>query len=113
MKVRICFEQDATKTVAQKSGDCVWVIESPANRAAAEVRWTEQSYGGDEVTVFDSQRLANLIPTVLEHHPDCENLEVHGVKVDQDAWVELRRQDFVLLDESHGVVRVRRQRDTV
>ena len=54
----------------------MWAIDASANRSAAESRWTDESYKGFEVTVFNAQPFGGLLPTVLEHHPDCDTLEV-------------------------------------
>lgn len=113
MRVLITFEQDASADIADPSAGCIWAIDTPANRSAAESRWGEQSYRGFEVTVFKPQSLTSLIPTVLEHHPDCEILEARQAEVEGEAWELLRRHHFVPLRQSRGALRAGRRKDAV
>ena len=113
MRVLVTFEQDASAAISEHTDDCVWAIDSWRNRRAAEFRWSEGSRNGAEITVFDPQPLLGLIPTVLEHHPDCELLEVRGTECGSDIWEELERHRFVSLSESPGVLRAGRQKSGV
>jgi hypothetical protein len=113
MRVLITYEQDASAEIADPTADCVWAIDTPANRGAAESRWGADSYKGFEVTVFNEQELSELLPTVLEHHPDCETLEVRNAKAGRDVWEELDRLHFVPLRQSPGVLRAGRRKRAV
>jgi hypothetical protein len=113
MRVLITFEQDASAEIANPTADCVWAIDTPANRSAAESRWRDESYEGFEVTVFNAQPLSALLPTVLEHHPDCETLEVRQAEAGPDVWNELDRHQFVPLRQSRGVLRAGRRKGAV
>ena len=113
MRVLITFEQDASAEIADPMADCVWAIDTPANRAAAESRWRDESYKGFEVTVFNAQSLTGLLSTVLERHPDCEILEVRQGEAGGEVWDELGRHQFVPLRQSRGVLRAGRRKGAV
>lgn len=64
--------------ILNEQSTAVWAVESVANRAAALQRWNQSSGAGDKVTLFDPQALADLVPTVVEHHPHASRIEVRG-----------------------------------
>jgi hypothetical protein len=109
MRVVITFEDDAQIVISEPTADHVWAIESESNRSAAETRWTPVHPKGGGVTIFSRQSLSDLLPTVLEHHPNCQILEVRGVEVQRDIWEELRLHRFVPLRQSPGVLRAGRR----
>jgi hypothetical protein len=113
MRVLITFENDASAEISQPTGDLIWAVESAANRAAARLRWSQDSYKSNQVTVFDSQPLVDLLPTVFEHDPACDILEVRGAPAGRDVWDELQRYEFVPVRQSPGVLRAARRRGAV
>jgi hypothetical protein len=113
MRVLITFEEDSSAEILDPTADSVWAIESASNREAARQRWSEDSYKGVEVTVFNPRPLTDLLPTVFEHHPDCDILEVRGAGQSGDVWRELARHDFVPLRQSPGVLRAGRRKGAV
>src|SRR5262245_31169694 len=111
MRVLITFEQDASAEIAQSTFGSIWAIDSPVNRSAAEIRWSQESYRGFEVTVFRPQSVGHLVWTVFEHHPDCETLEIRQAEEEAGVWEELAIHHFVPLKQSRGVLRAGRRND--
>ncbi len=62
-----------------------WVCDSPLNRPVAERIWATASDGPDALTVFhrdpesDEHTLADLLPTIDDHHPGWTALSIVGV----------------------------------
>ena len=92
--VVISFADDSAAVILNERNAAVWAVESVANRAAASQRWSESSSGADEVTLFDPQALADLVPTVCEHHPQAIRIEVRGGLLTKEAREEFESCGF-------------------
>jgi hypothetical protein len=74
----------------------VWLIESPANRRAAEQLWRRDGVPPGWVTVFTPEGdtaeeiVTNLLATVAEHHPLWRRLEVIGAGFTETIGRQLR-----------------------
>jgi len=93
MKVVVSFERNAKIT---STNDPVWVVESPANRAAAERAWRDdiiRSRG--TFTIFSPQEMPDLLPTLLEHHAGCDRLSVRGAELTHETQRQLEAFGFV------------------
>ena len=96
MRVFVSYEQDSA-AIIENLRDChVWVVDSYANRAAAEKRWTTPagSRNATTLTVFDPRDPLDLLATVLEHHPDCRQYQVRGARLTRNAQTELHGHGF-------------------
>ena len=103
MRVVVSFEQDSVALLESERHCHIWVVESPPNRVAAEARWREEGMSkAAGMTVFDQQSILDLLPTVLEHHPDCGHLQVHGAKLTARARHDLRGSGFTSVQVTPG-----------
>lgn len=92
MRVVVSFERDAQITTTD---DPVWVVESPANRAAAKRAWRDDIIrSSGTFTVFAPQDMPDLLPTLLEHHADCYRLSVRGAELTKETRRQLEAFGF-------------------
>ena len=109
MRVEITFEEDAHAAISDRTCDQLWAIESDWNRLAAEAYW-QRATSGSDLTIFRHQSIAELLPTVLEHHPDCDILVVRGVEAThREAWNAARSHGFEPLRHARGILRFGRR----
>jgi hypothetical protein len=93
MRLVVSFDRDAQVAT---TGDSVWVVESPANRAAAERSWRDEIVrSSGNLTVFEPQDVQDLLPTLLEHHADCDRLSVQGAELTSETQHQLEAFGFV------------------
>lgn len=56
----------------------LWMIDSDDNRRAARKLRQRGNLPPDHVTTFDPQVFADILPTVVEHHPSWQTIHVYG-----------------------------------
>ncbi len=109
MRVEITFEEDALDSITNRTCDELWAIESESNRGAAESYWRD-SPGAGGLTIFQRQGITELLPVVLEHHPDCDSLVVRGLEAhDRAAWDAARSFGFEPLRHGRRILRFGRR----
>lgn len=86
----------------------VWMVDSADNRQAAQLR--RDRLAGGSVTTFAPQSLADLLPTIEEHHPEWRVLEVVGGERSERLEAELLAAGVTVENASATSFRVRKKR---
>jgi hypothetical protein len=99
MRVVISFDPDSVNLLQSGRSGAAWVVESFANRCAAEHLWREPGRSARfSVTLFEPQRLEEILPTALEHHPSCDALVVQGADFTRGTRDLLREYGFASVE---------------
>ena len=94
MRVLLSFDSDATPAITAREMVDSWVVDSAVNREIAQRHWSRPST--PTLSLFDPQTLADILPTVLEHHPNCAELELHGLTMTYTHRAILRDFGFTV-----------------
>ena len=87
----------------------VWIVESPANRQAAERAWhAAVEWPHISVTLFRYDDWRTIIGQVLLHHPNATTLDFIGSALTPPARTALDDAGFTRFDETADGFKARR-----
>jgi hypothetical protein len=110
-QVAIVFEQDYAASLAKLAFRTpVWLVDTPANRGAAEEAWRDAvEWPHISVTLFRAQDdWKTLLEQVALRERNVETLEVIGSAMDRATHTTLVEAGFTRFDESPSGFRARR-----
>jgi hypothetical protein len=110
MKVLISFDENYGGSDQADLGDAFWLVESAANRAAAENAWSQGSTDAnsavfrlDPDSSSDEQAL-NRFDDVELHHPDWTEMVFVGISLTQTLRREFSNRGLSISEANGGFV---------
>ena len=87
----------------------VWMIDTPANRSAAEAAWMQAvEWPHISVTLFRPMDWEPLLEQIAMHHDRFDVVEAIGAELTPELRATLERMGFVRIVETTGGFRARR-----
>lgn len=87
----------------------VWMIDTPANRTAAEAAWMQATeWPHISVTLFRPLEWEPLLEQIAMHHERFDVVEAIGAELTPELRATLERMGFVRIVETPGGFRARR-----
>ena len=87
----------------------VWMIDTPANRSAAEAAWMQAvEWPHISVTLFRPMDWEPLLEQIAMHHERFDVVEAIGAELTPELRATLERMGFVRIVETAGGFRARR-----